>query len=99
MAELRRALLACATDQDIAELYASMMKAAKEGDVQAARLLLDHLVGRPKESIEVSATEGASIDLPAIIATIMLALGDDEGARIKVAAAFHKLGSGAGGHG
>jgi hypothetical protein len=60
MAELKRALIACGTQEDIQKLYSTLLTAALEGDVQAAKLLLDHLVGRPSQSIELTGAEGAS---------------------------------------
>jgi hypothetical protein len=91
MNELRRVLTEAASDDDIRDVYRSLLVAAKGGDVGAARLLLDHLVGKPKESIEVSAGDGQAIGLSAIAAVILDTLGDDERARVRVAAAFAKL--------
>jgi hypothetical protein len=95
--ELKQALMACATDEDIRALYAAMLAAAKGGDVAAARLLLDHLIGKPRETIEVSAGDGQAIGLASVAAAIMEAIGDDERAREKVATAFARLGGHDGG--
>jgi hypothetical protein len=91
MRELRQKLLDCATEADIEELYRSLMESARSGDTAAARLLLDHLVGKPKETVEVSA-EGGSPPLATIVGVILAALGDDQDARVRVAAAFHARG-------
>lgn len=57
MGELKRALIGCGTEEDIQKLYKTLMAAALGGDVQAAKLLLDHLVGRPSQSIELTGME------------------------------------------
>jgi hypothetical protein len=92
MNELRHVLTEAATEDDIRDIYWSLLAAAKGGDVAAARLLLDHLVGKPRESIEVSAGDGQVVGLASIAAVIMEAIGDDERARVRVAAAFAELG-------
>jgi hypothetical protein len=97
MNELRRALTEAATDDDIRDLYRSLLASAKGGDTQAARVLLEYLCGKPVATVEVSGPDGSSLDLPAIVATILSALGDDQAAVVRVAAAFHKLSLGVGG--
>jgi hypothetical protein len=97
MNELRRVLTDAASDDDIRDVYRSLLVAAKGGDVAAARLLLDHLVGRPKESVEITAGDGQAIGLASIAAVVMEAIGDDESARVRVATAFARLGGNGGG--
>jgi hypothetical protein len=63
-AELKKALIACGTEGDIQKLYATLLTAALGGDVQATKLLLDHLVGRP---VHVEADdEGGAITIQVI---------------------------------
>jgi hypothetical protein len=50
------------------------------------------MLGRPKESVELSGSDGQPLALSTILQVILTALGDDQAARIKVAAAFHMLG-------
>jgi hypothetical protein len=69
-----------------------LVEMAIGGDVAAAKVWLDHVVGKPVQAVELSGPDGAALDLPAIVSTIMIALGDDPTARVKVAAAFRRLG-------
>jgi hypothetical protein len=91
MRELRQALFDCTTEGDIAEIKKSLMESARSGDTAAARVLLEYLIGKPKETVEVS-TDGGSLPLATIVGVIMAALGDDPDAKVRVAAAFHAHG-------
>jgi hypothetical protein len=91
MKALRRALLDCATPEKVKEVEASLYGLAIGGDTTAIRIWLDHVVGRPVQSVSLSGPDGAVLDLPSVVSTIMVALGDEPEARIKVAAAFHRL--------
>ena len=44
--KLRTALVEAVTEQDIAEVVASLVKAAKSGDIPAAKLLFDRVIGK-----------------------------------------------------
>jgi hypothetical protein len=92
MQELRRALLGSTTPEDVQEVGKALLEMAIGGDVAAAKVLLDHVVGKPVQAVELSGPDGVALDLPAIVSTIMIALGDDLTARVKVAAAFRRLG-------
>lgn len=92
MNELRKVLTDAATDDDIRDIYRSMLAAAKAGDVQAGRLLFDHLIGKPKERVEISGAEGGAIDLATIVGVIAEVIGDDDATRSRLAAAFARLG-------
>jgi hypothetical protein len=62
------------------------------GDVQAAKVWLDYVIGRPPQAVEVSGPpEGARIPISLVISTLMDALKDEDSARIKVGAAFRQL--------
>jgi hypothetical protein len=98
MNELRRLLTEAATEDDIRDIYRSLLAAAKSGDVAAARLLLDHLIGRPKESIEVSAGDGQSIGLEVIMKAVLAALEPFPEARLAVAAKLKEVGEVGRGH-
>jgi hypothetical protein len=94
-AEYKRALISCGSEEDIQKLYATLTKAALDGDIPAAKLLLDHLVGRPVQSVELSGpdNEPARVELSTLVAVIMSAVGDDMQARVKIASALrqHRL--------
>jgi hypothetical protein len=94
MAELKKALVACGTEQDIQDIYKTLMAAALGGDVQAAKLLLDHLVGRPSQSVEISGFEGdpVKLDMQNLTATLLVALKAFPEAKIAVARALYSIG-------
>ena len=71
-----------------------MLAAAKKGDVPAAKVLLDHLVGRPSQPVELTGTDGGSVklDMANLTTVILTALGPDHEARYKVAAALRQIG-------
>lgn len=97
VAELRRALLDCATPERVKDVEGALYKAAIAGDISAMRVWLEHMVGKPAQAIEVSTPDGSSINLSAVVGVVMQALGEDEPARLRVASAFRQLGtSGAG---
>jgi hypothetical protein len=88
--EYKRALIACGSEEDIQKLYKTLMTAALGGDVQAAKLLLDHLVGRPAQAVEISNADqhvdkGQGTKLTAIFLSI---IGDDPEKRAQFAAAL-----------
>ena len=97
--ELRAALIEAATPEKVKAIEEALHELAVGGDVAAAKVWLDHVVGKPVQALEVSGPDGQALDLPAIVATIMVALGDEPAARVKVAAAFRKLGSSGDGDG
>lgn len=59
---LRRALDRAVSDQDLAEVLASILQRAKGGDSRAARLLLERLGGKPR--VEPEETTPLSLKLP-----------------------------------
>lgn len=90
MSEYKRALIACGSEADIQKLYTTLMAAALAGDVQAAKLLLDHLVGRPAQAVEISNADqhvdkSQGTKLTAIFLSI---IGDDPEKRAAFAAAL-----------
>lgn len=91
-AELRRIFRDCMLEQDVKDLFASLLKQALGGDVAAARVLLDRAMDRPMQAVEISGPEGRALDLTTIVGVIMTALGDDPAARVRVAAAFKRMG-------
>ena len=50
--DLRRALLEAVTLQDMADIAAGLIAAAKAGDLQAAALLFDRVLGKPMTTQE-----------------------------------------------
>jgi hypothetical protein len=92
MRELRRSLLACASEADIKDLYSGLMESARGGDTAAAKVLLEHLCGRPTQGIALSDPDGEPLAMGAVLAVITEALADHPEARLKLGIAFHQLG-------
>jgi len=69
--EVERAALASivttATPDAIAEITSALIKAAKGGDVSAARLLFDYVAGKPAEQVNLTneAVEEITLAMPA----------------------------------
>lgn len=57
VARLRNAMLEAVGDQGIADIVDALMKAARNGDVAAARLVLSYTVGRPSAGIDPDAVD------------------------------------------
>jgi hypothetical protein len=91
MGELRRAILEATTVEQVTAAFGKLYEVAMTGDVPALALYLSHVVGRPKETVEISGPDGQGLSLATVVAVITEALGDDEAARIRVAGAFHRL--------
>jgi hypothetical protein len=89
----RQSLLEAVTADDVRSVGAKLLELAKGGDVQAAKVWLEFVIGKPTTPVEVSTADGQALTLPAIIAVVLAALGDDQAAKIRAAAAFRKLGS------
>ena len=47
VAELRSLILEAVTDDDLREIVKTLVKSAKDGDIAAAREVLNRLVGKP----------------------------------------------------
>lgn len=55
--QLRNALLKSVDRQDVLDVMAAMVKKAKEGDTNAAKIVLDRLFGKPRLAVSIE-TEG-----------------------------------------
>jgi hypothetical protein len=93
MSELRQSILSAASEDDVQAIIRKMAEMGRTGDVMAARVFLEYVVGKPVQALELSNADGSAIELTSVVATIMVALGDDPAARAKVAAAFRRLGA------
>src|SRR5262245_9622076 len=58
MNELRTALMDATTPDDVKAVGAKLKELALAGDVMAARVWLDHAIGRPPASIELTGADG-----------------------------------------
>jgi len=58
MQELRTELMNCASPEAVKEVFHKLYTLAMGGDVQAAKLWLEHLVGKPTQAVELSGPGG-----------------------------------------
>ena len=71
-AELRKVLREATTEDDVKDVWKALTAAAVGGDVIAIRLFLEHTVGKPTTTVEVTGAGEAPIqtDITAIVAII-----------------------------
>jgi hypothetical protein len=93
MHAMRKVFADCVTEDDVKDAYAELMKAVRAGDMTAIREFFDRTLGKASQAVEISGPDGSSLDLTTVVSVIMLALGDDQDARGRVAAAFRRMGS------
>lgn len=62
VSQLRSALLQAVTADDLRNVIAALVNQAKSGNVQAAKVLLDRLFGRPKLEVELSGDSQLSME-------------------------------------
>lgn len=56
-----KAVYAAIKPEDLKEIITMISKAAKRGDVQAAKLLLSYVVGMPVQKNEITGADGGKI--------------------------------------
>ncbi len=90
MYELRRALLDSADPDRVKAVGLKMLELAESGDVMAARLILEYLLGKPPQALELSGPDGEPLgmDLAKLQEAILGALARFPEARIAVAVAL-----------
>lgn len=93
MARLRRGLLAAVSVEDIQAITAALLTQAKNGDTQAAKLLLEYAIGKPTQPIEVAGPEGQPLAVNSADLQIELyqAVCDLPEARVRLAAVLRRL--------
>jgi hypothetical protein len=52
VAQIRKAMLQAVSDEDIAQIMAAMIQRAKEGHVQAAKLVMSYTLGKPEKATD-----------------------------------------------
>jgi hypothetical protein len=87
MHELRRALLDAVDPETVQDVTQKLAELARGGDVPAAKLLLEYVVGKPVQSVELSGPDGEplGIDFGSIQTSLLNALAPFPEARIQVA--------------
>jgi hypothetical protein len=91
MATLRSALLDSTTPEDVQAVGAKLAELAKAGDVQAARVYLEHVIGKAPQSVELTGPDGSALglDWQRVEAAVLAALQPfGEQARFAVALAL-----------
>jgi hypothetical protein len=91
MGELRRAIFDSVDPADAVNVMNCLYDMAIAGDVQAAKVWLDHVLGKPPQAVEVAAPAGRTLDLTTIMVVVNEALTDYPEARIKLADGFRRL--------
>jgi hypothetical protein len=94
MAALRGALLDATTPEDVKAVGAKLAELAKGGDVQAAKVWLDAVIGRPVQAVALTDADGeplAGLDWGRVQAGILEALGPFSEARVAVALKLREL--------
>jgi hypothetical protein len=91
--QYKRALMEAGSPERVKQLVDAMFVAACDGDTAAGKVLLDHWVGRPSQSIEVTSAGEAPIqtDITAIVAIIQQEEPDPD-RRLKIARRILSLG-------
>ena len=56
-----KAVYSAIKPEDLKEIIAMISKAAKRGDVQAAKLLLSYVIGMPVQKNEITGADGGKI--------------------------------------
>jgi hypothetical protein len=92
--QLRTALHERVAAGDFAEMIDKLLEMAKAGSIPAAKLLLEHLIGKPVQAVHLSGPDGEKLDglsLADIQLAVVEALHDEPAARVKVAAKLREL--------
>jgi hypothetical protein len=87
---LKAIVLTSATPEQVRAVIVRLGEQAAEGDVAAAKVYLDHVLGRPAQAIELSGPDGEpiGIEMARLRGVILAALADEPEARYKVARAL-----------
>jgi hypothetical protein len=92
MKELRRALLDSATPEDVKQVGQTLWELATRGDVQAARVWLEFVIGKPPQALEVSGPDGQALGMEVVMTAVLVALAPYPEARLAVAAGLKEVG-------
>jgi hypothetical protein len=93
MYELRAALLEAADGETVARVGRKLAELAEGGDVQAAKVWLEYVVGRPPQALELSGPFGSPLggDWSQFQRILLGALGNFPEARVALAVALRGL--------
>lgn len=98
---LKATVLASATPTQVRAVIEKLGEQAAEGDVASAKVYLDHVLGKPSQSIALTGLDALApgVDLARVRAAILAAVGDDLETRHRIAKALLTLDSGGDGDG
>jgi hypothetical protein len=88
----RKELVDADTPQKIRKLGNKLYDLAMEGDIAAARLWLDHVVGKPLTSIEVTGADGAPLMQTMVMPVLMRVMARNPAIRNDLANEFQAMG-------
>jgi hypothetical protein len=91
MQELRKRVLDSAAPEQAIALLNKLYESGMAGDVTAAKLWFDITIGKPAQAVHISGPAGGGLGLQLIVQVIRTALGDDQAAITRLAAAFHSM--------
>jgi hypothetical protein len=89
--ELGCSLINAETPENIRKIGDKQISVALDGDVAAGKLHFEHLIGKPRISVDDSDSDSEQISHIKAIGAIMAVLGDDPEVRIKVGMALRQL--------
>lgn len=72
VAKLRSALLDAVSATDVEEIIQGVLKRAKEGDLRAAKMLLDYSIGRPRPAAELPDESTSNMTNPPVHVTVVM---------------------------
>jgi hypothetical protein len=91
---MRVRLYNAVSNEDFDAVVKKMIELAREGSIQAAKLLIEHLAGKPHQSIHLTGTDSTSTDklnVADVQLAIVEALIDEPAAKLKVTRALKAL--------
>ena len=92
MKELRRALLDSTSPEDVKAVGQTLWELATGGDVQAAKVWLEFVIGKPPQALEVSGPDGQALGMEVVMTAVLAALAPYPEARLAVAAGLKEVG-------
>ena len=94
LCEMRAVLYSRVGSEDFAAVVDKLVSLAKDGSVAAAKLLIEHLCGKPVAKVELTGADGeplAGLSLADVQLAVIGALADEPSAKDKVADALKLL--------
>ena len=92
--ELRAALIEAATPEKVKAVEEALYELAVGGDVAAAKVWLDHVVGKPVQAVELAGPDGQALGMEVVMTAVLAALAPYPEARLAVAARLKGVGRG-----